>query len=278
MSCVFNSKVVMKESNKPGLRVVVMAGVHGNELCGVKALDELIPKLKVISGRVAFVYANLEAIKQNKRFIEYNLNRCFLGDLPAHISHTLEGKTAKELVHLLEESDVLLDIHASTSKNTVPFIICEKQSYEYAKALPFSFICGSFDDSHPGATDGFMNKFRKPALCVVCGYLGDKSSTETAKKVIKLFLAKTKSIKAPAPKPSAKKFFRLVALYKNQSPIFKLSRPFSDFEEMKERTMIGFDGEERVFAEKGDSILFAVNADKPNQECFCIARPEKVWG
>src|SRR3989338_5463841 len=121
-----NIKVIEIEGQKKGKTIAVLVGVHGNELCGVKALDSLIPKLNIESGKIIFIYANLEAIKQNKRFIEANLNRCFLKEQPLGMRETLEGKTAKEIMPYLNEADVALDIHASFTDKSSPFVICNQ--------------------------------------------------------------------------------------------------------------------------------------------------------
>src|SRR3989338_8412149 len=106
--------------------VVILVGVHGNEVCGVKAVDQLLPILQIKSGNVMFIYANLEAIKQRKRFIEQNLNRCFLKKQPLEIKNSIEGKTAQEIIPYLDKADVLLDIHASFTKDSIPFVICDE--------------------------------------------------------------------------------------------------------------------------------------------------------
>src|SRR3989344_2642998 len=116
-----NIEVIVKESKNPGMNIVVLAGVHGNESFGVKMLEKIIPRLRIVSGKVTFIFANLEAIKQNKRFIEYNLNRAFFKTQPKEIAETLEGKTAREIIPYLEQADVLLDIHASFILNSIPF-------------------------------------------------------------------------------------------------------------------------------------------------------------
>jgi len=267
-----NSKIIVKESGKPGPSIAVMVGVHGDELCCVKALDSILPKIKIIAGRVTFIYANLEAIKQKKRFIDFDLNRCFFSDQPPYMIRSVEGRTTKELVKILEEADALLDVHASTSKKTTPFIICEKNSYGLVKCFPFKYVCSGFDDSHPGDSEGFMNRVGKRGIGIECGYLGDKKSIEVAKDAIITFLTKTGSIKGKKPQDSAKEFLHTMIIFKNRAPIFKLAREFPDFEELPTRTIIGFDGEEKIFGERGDFLLFAKNADAPNKECFVILR------
>ena len=130
-----NIKVITKIGKETGKNTVILAGVHGDESYGVRMLEKLIPKLNITKGKVTFIYANLEAIKQNKRFIEYNLNRCFLKNQPKEIEDSLEGKTAKEIMPYLEEADFALDLHASGTPNSTPFIICQPQTFEFTKIL-----------------------------------------------------------------------------------------------------------------------------------------------
>src|SRR3989344_7330825 len=108
-----NIRVIEKFGSKPGKTVVILAGVHGNEVCGINAFNSLIPKIKIDFGRVFFIYANLEAIRENKRCVEKNLNRCFFREQEQEIGESLEGKTAKEIIPFLDKADVMLDVHAS---------------------------------------------------------------------------------------------------------------------------------------------------------------------
>src|SRR3989344_2566551 len=128
-----NIRVVEKQGIKEGKNLVVLVGVHGNEICGVKAADLLLSKLKIKSGKVTFIYANLEAIKQNKRFIEQNLNRCFFNQQPSEVEQSFEGKTAKNIMPYLDEADAMLDVHASLTKESVPFVICSESKVKESK-------------------------------------------------------------------------------------------------------------------------------------------------
>ena len=110
-----NIRVIVKTGKSPGKNLVVLAGVHGNEVCGVKAFDEILPELQVERGKVVFIYANLGAQKQNTRFVDENLNRCFLDEQPREMYATLEGETARAIIPFLNEADVLLDLHSSKS-------------------------------------------------------------------------------------------------------------------------------------------------------------------
>ena len=100
-----NIKVIEKEGKEPGKTITILAGIHGNETCGIKAFDEIIPNIEIKKGKVIFIYANLEAINKGKRFIEYNLNRSFFKNQIDEIKNTIEGKTAREIINILEKTD-----------------------------------------------------------------------------------------------------------------------------------------------------------------------------
>ena len=47
-----NIKVIIKKSKTPGKKILVLAGVHGNEVCGLKIVEELIYELKINVGSI----------------------------------------------------------------------------------------------------------------------------------------------------------------------------------------------------------------------------------
>lgn len=61
--------------------IVISCGVHGNETAPIEFVNTLVSDIEseriTISHRCLFIIANIEAVKQNLRFIEENLNRLF---------------------------------------------------------------------------------------------------------------------------------------------------------------------------------------------------------
>ncbi len=267
-----NIRVIEKTGKEQGKTVAVMAGVHGNEICGIKALDKLIPSLKLDSGKVIFIYANLEAIKQNKRFVECNLNRCFLKKQPEDVKNTLEGKTAVQIMKILDKTDALLDVHASNSVNSVPFVVGDKNTWEYAKIMPFSIVSFNWDKFEKGATDAYMNDQDKIGLGVECGYVLDPKGQERAETAVVNFLKKAGLIKGEVKPTKDQKIFKIVDLYKNKNGPFKKVRDFADFEYLNKKTLIGHDGNKETFAEQGHYIIFVRDRQDLNQECFVLAK------
>lgn len=270
---IFISPIITEKKGKlPGKNILVLAGVHGNESFGVDAINEVISSLKITKGKVTFIIANPEAIKQNKRFIEFNLNRCFLKLQPNEIYDSLEGKIARKLMPYLEDADWLLDIHGSNSQGSIPFIICEEQSFEVAKQLPFDIISYNWDRFQPGSSDYYMNTQNKIGICAECGYLGDSSSKEKAKQTITDFLILAGSIKGKIKNNPEKKFIKIASQYKNRYGKFKKSRNFKDFELLDKNEVIGKDKNKKIYAKSGDRLLFVRDRENIGEECFLIAK------
>lgn len=266
-----NIKIVEKQGKNKGKKLVVLVGVHGNEVCGVKAADFLLPKLKIKFGKVTFIYANLKAIKQNKRFVEQNLNRCFFNQQSLEIEQSLEGKTAKEIMPYLDEADAMLDIHASLTKDSVPFVICDESNIDVAKRFRVSKVVCNICPFHLGSTDSYMNLQNKPGFCFECGYADDQRTQDVAEEVVISFLTHYGCIEGKLNPPSTnQEIIKIVNLYRNKYGSFKSKTYFGDFDRMKEKTLIGFDGDKEVYVDKGKVVLFVRDRENINEECFLV--------
>jgi len=267
-----NIRVVVKEGIISGKTAVVLAGVHGNERLNVQLFDRIIPKIKIDKGKVIFIYANLKAIQENKRFIEFNLNRAFRNNLGDKDKEKLEARTAREIIPYLNEADCLLDLHASNSKDSKSFVICQLHSFEFAKAIPCELITSNLEEFEPGSTVHWMNLQGKTAMGFEAGYLEDPESEKRSEGALMNFLIKAESIKGKIGYTPDKKFLKIIFLYKNKEAPFIKSREFADFEKLKEKTLIGKEGNKEVYAEAGDIMLFVRDRDELNEECFLIAK------
>jgi len=250
---------------------IILAGVHGDEKCGVEVLKKIIPNLKIEKGRVLFGYGNPRAIKEDKRFVEENLNRMFKKDdlLSEKEKESYEYKRAQFLKKYLNQADALLDIHASFVPNSKPFIICEANAKETTKYLPINLVVYGFDKVEPGGTDYYMNSIGKIGICVECGYLDNFESRKVAEESIFAFLEARGHIKNNV-KSRKQSYVQMCDLYITKTNSFILSKQFSDFEEITEGQIIGMDGKNEVRAEKASVILFAGNRSQSGEEAFLL--------
>ncbi len=103
--------------------LVLICCLHGNEGFGldVSRAQSLFP----------FVLANEKALKENKRFIDVDLNRCF----PGKKNGNYEDKRAVEILEKLEAFDYVLDMHSSSNSCLLFGIITKpnKEKIEFAK-------------------------------------------------------------------------------------------------------------------------------------------------
>ncbi len=263
-----NSEIITKDSGRSGPHLVIIGGVHGDEHCGVRAIEDLAPTFQPDKGEVTFIIANKKALAQDVRFVESNLNRAFNTDQPK----TLEERTAAQLKPLLDEADALLDLHASNTEGSEPFAICDDRSVDAAKSLPVLRIVTGLQEGHPGSTDEYVNRQGKTGVCVECGYTKDlEGTTAVAKQAIKEFctsqgILEGQTTRRDVPVLKADKH------YKNKHDTFKPAKEFKDFQKLKKGELIGHDGDEEVRAAEDSRILFVRETQEKGKECFLIAR------
>ena len=132
---------------RPTARVVIFGGTHGNEMTGIGLVnhwgrhpDEVRRK----GLEVATILSNPQAAARVLRYVEHDLNRCFLpGDL-ASTRGGYEFGRAREIVSACGGEDqlaraVLLDLHTTTS-NMGPTIILTTLS-AFNLRLAYDLVC-----------------------------------------------------------------------------------------------------------------------------------------
>ncbi len=118
--------VLWVDGARPGQTLVVLAGVHGDELEGVQAIHEVFRELdhNEMSGRVIAVpVANLPAYKavmRNSPVDSLNLARTF----PGRKDGTLTERIAYYLTNLIiSQADFFIDLHSSGIASLMPTMV-----------------------------------------------------------------------------------------------------------------------------------------------------------
>jgi hypothetical protein len=128
----------------PGPTVVLIGGLHGNEIAGVHAIGRVLEAIRarniVVCGRILGVAGNLGALRARQRFIDNDLNR---GWTPPFRQSTAEDRERAELLELFEplldaasEPVVFVDLHTS-SGNGSPFACMA----DVLRNRPIAFAC-----------------------------------------------------------------------------------------------------------------------------------------
>ncbi len=261
----------IKKGRKPGKTVAIFGGIHGNEIVGVKMIDILRKELKVKAGMVYLVYGNLPAIKQNKRFVEKNLNRCFQKD---NKGNTAEDKRAKELMKILDKCDALLDLHSFPNSKGDPFVICEKEAFDIANKFDIPVISFGWGEAEPGATEDYVRNKGKIGICIETGsdYDLDKS-LDRAKLAVDVFLKYFGCIKGKIivnKKP--KKYVKVYKAIIRKDKSFKFKKDYKNFDVLEEGEVFATEGNRKYIAKKGDCIVLPTPNEPIGGEICLLGR------
>lgn len=124
-----------------GLQVLLVAGTHGNEINAPWLINQWSKYPDVINDhglRLSKVIANPEALKLNKRYLQYDLNRSFRSDfLNSKNSNTYEFLRARELFltygpHGLNPCQVALDFHSTTAAMGTSLVVYGRRPLDLA--------------------------------------------------------------------------------------------------------------------------------------------------
>ncbi|WP_414753045.1 aspartoacylase [Anabaena sp. CCY 9910] len=113
-------------------RVAIIGGTHGNEFTGaflVKKFQQFPDVIKKPSFETLTILGNPKAFQAGKRYIEKDLNRCFLTEsLQNPTLSSYEDIRAKQIAGVLGEEnkpkvDVVIDLHSTTANMGLSIIL-----------------------------------------------------------------------------------------------------------------------------------------------------------
>lgn len=261
------------DSGRPGPTLLVLGGVHGDERCGVELVSSMMRRPQDFmpsNGKIVCAFGNPAAIKMNVRCVTHNLNRLFLPAEESSACSCSEHERVAALRTLFASADVLLDIHASFTPQSEPFVICERNALELIRGIPPKRVCFGFDAIQPGGTDYYMNAIGKVGICVECGYLGDTPNNVAERSLaavmnnMGMWNFSDARVEAPAYLQAYQQYFT--------RENFRLAIPFADFDELNPESLIGYDGSKPVYAKERSKILFAHNCAGSGAEAFVLLR------
>lgn len=255
-------KTYLFTGSKPGNTSAILAGVHGDERAGIIALEQLLPTLQITSGRVFVIFGNPEAIKRGVRQVEENLNRCFF---PNRKATSLEARRAQEVLPILDQASAALDLHATRSASSVPFIIVAGAGLSLARQLNFPILSTGWNILEPGGTDGYMASEGKIGICAECGSIGDEGQgVHIATQTITDFLILRGHTTGAPSKSTSKRIVEVQQKVYRETNDFRFLKNFTDFERLPAGEAFAWDGPRSFIAKPGQCIIFA--------------RPEKAIG
>lgn len=182
----------------PGPLVICIAGMHGNEPQGIYAFQEILESIKssniTVKGKIIGLLGNIEALKVNQRFIDYDLNRCWVdGFLKSIFSgqkqpHS-EDQNVVELNELIEKyldedgytEKVIIDLHTTSSDNGNFIVVPEDEgNHPVIKALHLPVVI-DLDKYLEGTLLAYFHKKGIVSFAFEGGLMGTKDARELHK-------------------------------------------------------------------------------------------------
>lgn len=196
----YNEQVIETKTFKSanlGHVVTFFGCIHGDEVCGIKALEEISEQfndgsISLKKGTVVLVpCCNPNAFKANKRFTESNLNRVFR-------KHTdpknYEERLANELTEIVEKTDVLIDIHSMSASGPANIFIDypQPESLNLANVIGAPFVILDwpkvYDNNKDKITSYDTSRFafecNKVSLLLECGQHNDPAAQLVARMAV----------------------------------------------------------------------------------------------
>lgn len=178
--------------SEKGPVLISLAGVHGNELAGIFALQRVFEQLHFykppFKGSFIGIAGNLPAIKQGKRYISIDLNRQWFADKVNQIESSAkyllsisEDIQQKNLLTLFRyiirkhgtENISLLDLHTTSGKGSA---FCISNFHEKAKKLAHSLhipVIIGLEKVIVGTTMNYFTNLGLPAFGFEAGQHND---------------------------------------------------------------------------------------------------------
>ncbi|WP_284014195.1 succinylglutamate desuccinylase/aspartoacylase domain-containing protein [Halobaculum litoreum] len=175
--------------------VAVVAGIHGDEPCGPRAVERLLAEGPAVDRPVKLVVANEAALDAGVRYVEEDLNRVFPGDPNGD---TLESRLAHRLMAELEGCTVLA-LH-STQSTAEPFAVAERVDEIARAVVPHLGVSKLLETE--GLAEGRLIQ-HPHTVEVECGLQGSEAAAENAYRLVRGFLDATNALTRDADAPRA---------------------------------------------------------------------------
>ncbi len=257
----------------PGPRLIVLGAVHGNEVCGTRAIERVLAELEagrwqLRRGALSLVpVANPLAYANGTRNGERNLNRRLL---PTDAPREYEDQLANLLCPWLAAHDVLLDLHSFLGPGE-PFVlrgppdndgtlepfahavaegrlaeclgptrIVEGWMTVYAEGAARRRACGMKDDadaSYGIGTTEYMRSQGGYAVTLECGQHEDPAAPQVAYHAIRRAVALLGLAEwpdfEPLPRGGAFERLRLATVVDREHANDRLVRPWASFDALR---------------------------------------------
>ncbi|WP_135663244.1 succinylglutamate desuccinylase/aspartoacylase domain-containing protein [Halorhabdus rudnickae] len=229
--------------------LAIVAAIHGDEPCGVRAVERLLADESTVERPVRLIVANEKALAEGVRYVDTDLNRAF-DEETSEDAH--ERELAVELAEAVRGCTVL-SIH-STRSAAKPFAITSGLNDLAREIVPHLSVRALVETGVNA--EGRLFAAEADILEVEAGYQGSVEAAENAYRLVREFLTTTGAI-------AGQTIAHDLEVYEQGEPVEK--PPAEEYEVFAENfvhvdageTYAAVDGEGLAAQEGFDPILFS---------------------
>lgn len=278
-------KVYQYDTNIKGPNVLVQCGVHGNEISGIYAADKLRNDiesgiLEILKGKLTVIYANPQAILQNTRSVNVNMNRHFGLDFGQFLGFEFNPKLLYEINRFLtiepfyKNLDYFIDLH-STSCVKDPFIFCRSQDNDFVKDFNALYVVNDLStfNSFEGVSHNLAFLNGAKAFTFEAGIHTDPQTVDVSFEAIIRLLSKAQMIENKFESTDKPKFLTVERILTKKTDDDFWCQQFTDFTYLKEGTALFQSGSEPISMPYDGYLVLPTPMDivKPFEEVAFLA-------
>ena len=257
--------------------VVISACVHGDERIGKEFLDWFYPKLQpeYLHGTLTGIFANPAAYKEDKRFIDEDMNRLFdlqrIQNLPTKENLNTEEKRVLAFLPALAGADFLIDLHATRKPTRHPFIVCMNtpMHIELAKLFDVDVIV-TYDSLDVISTmntslDNYIDATGGIGLTVEAGWKEDPNLFERVKDgmlralltigILDYAFLIDHNLELP-PRTHESKIYSIYQEVIAKTADFKFATDAKNFDFLAKGAILAYDGDAPLVMDRDSYIIF----------------------
>jgi succinylglutamate desuccinylase len=280
----------------PGSTVVFFVGIHGNEVAGIKALNTVLKTVKEndVSGEIYAVYGNTKALRKNKRFIEFDLNRLWTTNQLNGLKHkpflSADEQEQKELYDFIKTllKDTIkpiyfIDLHTTSSK-TLPFITINDAliNRKFSSCFPVPVVLG-IEEYLEGPLLSYLNTLGYLSIGFESGQHTDPNAIKNCEAFIYLALKHAGHLKSistsiyedeliKASKGIASIYEVIYKYHIQAKEVFEMQDGYESFQNIKKGVLLATANGKSIYSDY-NAKLFMPLYQKSGNDGFFIIKP-----
>ena len=252
--------IISVKGRKKGPTVGIIATIHGIELCGRKAAQNILRDYEIERGRLVLVDGNPEATILGRRFVDGDMNRMFTERTLSSKGSQQDLVRARYLAEFLPTIgiDFAVDCHSVSSRTPRPFAISFPGTEELVQLCPMARIYG-WRGIVKGTLAEWLCNHGTPTVVIEAGQHEAAASVRQTERTLVSVLARHGVITPKKPVPARRQqAFDVVENVQIADPdTFAFHRDYASFDALEPGEKIATDAKRtyRVPPEEGFTIL-----------------------